>query len=178
MNCLLWRNCFTHADSTSLCFADMFPKSSSLRTEYNILYFTHTNVKYNFAHIILQIAEIKVKRMQSQLTSLNPRFFALFITHAARIALWKPMTSQYECDVIPATTFLRLKRSYLSLCLISDSHDDWGWLTSNARTKDRLVGRPNTISREGRDVYSILPIATFIRQQQWNSRFVFNHWLN
>lgn len=63
-------------------------QSSSLRTEYNILYFTHKNVQHNFAHMILQITEIKVKRIQSQLTSLNPRFFALFITHAARNALW------------------------------------------------------------------------------------------
>jgi len=56
-------------------------------------YLTHTNVKHNFAHMILNITEIKVKRFQSQRIPLNHRFFALFITHAPRNALWEPMTS-------------------------------------------------------------------------------------
>jgi len=50
--------------------------------------------------MILKIIEIKLKRIQSQRIPLNPRFFALFITHAPRKALWKQMTSQFERDVI------------------------------------------------------------------------------
>jgi hypothetical protein len=43
---------------------------------YNVLYFTHKNVKYNFEHKILKITEIKVKRIQSQHIPFNPRLFA------------------------------------------------------------------------------------------------------
>jgi len=72
-------------------------------------YLTHKHVKHNFAHMILHITEIKVKRFQSQRIPLKSRFFAFFITHAPRNALWKPMASLFERDVISRSNFPQIK---------------------------------------------------------------------
>jgi hypothetical protein len=123
-----------------------FVPDKAVHLEVSCISHTHTNVKHNFAHMILQITEIKVKCIQSQRIPLNHRLFALFFTRAPRNALWKPMTSPFERDVISRHNFPQIKNS---LCLIHGGHDlgytKWDNLDEVARSQ-------NTISREDRDV--------------------------
>lgn len=47
---------------------------------------SHKNIKYNVAHVKIEIIEVKVQRFQTQRMHLNRRVFHLFITHAPRNA--------------------------------------------------------------------------------------------
>jgi hypothetical protein len=47
---------------------------------------SHKNVKFGFAHMIIEIIEVKVKSFQTQRTPLNRCVFPLFITHAPQNA--------------------------------------------------------------------------------------------